>query len=103
MSSREYILPLSSGVRKRHYHELDKGQVVAFMVQLEVYCEGTWRQVLRYDSAHGFSHIDRYNFAGEQTKESLELAFDEALSLADVDINENWEKYRDRYLKGLYP
>ncbi|NUO82151.1 hypothetical protein HUU05_18935 [candidate division KSB1 bacterium] len=103
MHSKEYLLPLSNGVRKRHYHELEKGRVIAFMVQLEIYYEGRWRNVLRYDSAHGFSHIDRYNLKGEQIKESLDLTFDEALALADVDINENWENYRDRFLKGMHP
>jgi len=31
------------------------------------------------------------------------MSFDEALNLADEDINENWKKYKDRFLKGLYP
>lgn len=73
------------------------------MVQLEIYHEGNWWQVLRYDSAHGFSHIDRYDLKCNQVKEGLDLTFDKALTLADIDINENWKNYRDRFLRGLRP
>jgi hypothetical protein len=46
--------------------------------------------VIRYDTAHGFTQVDRYDF-------------DEALTFADSDINENWEKYKNRFLQKFYP
>ena len=33
----EYVIPLGENARKRHYHETDKGEVVGFAVQLEVF------------------------------------------------------------------
>ncbi len=103
MSSKEYLLLLGHRARKRHIHYIEKGKVIHFMVQLEIEHKQLWIPVVRYDTAHNLTHIDRYNLKGEQRKESLEMSFDEALNLGDEDINENWEKYKNRFLKGLYP
>lgn len=103
MTQVEYVLPLGENARKRHVHETSQGTVVTFMVQLEVFLEDTWRPVIRYDSAHGYSHIDYYKRSGESRKESLPLSFAEALTLADEDIQENWTEYKHRFLKGVWP
>jgi hypothetical protein len=73
------------------------------VVQLEVKVEGVWRPVIRYDCAHDFSHIDRYNIDGAQEKEALHLPYAESLTLADDDIDLNWEVYKTRFLEGLLP
>ncbi len=99
----EYDRPLSEDVRKRHYHKTERGQVVDFVVQLEVKVEQTWKPVIRYDCAHGFAHKDCYNLREERKKERLELNYKEALILADSDTNDNWETYRRRFLEEEYP
>jgi len=73
------------------------------MVQLEVFVGGEWKPVIRYDCAHGYSHVDRYNLAGEAVKERLPLGFAEALTAAEDDIEQNWKAYRDRFFEGRYP
>lgn len=103
MAKVEYVSPLGENARKRHTHETGKGTVVSFVVQLEVFCEGKWWPVVRYDSAHGFSHIDWFRRSGESRKESLPLTFGEALTFADEDVQEKWEEYRDRFLEGQWP
>jgi len=95
----EYVIPLGENARKRHYHETDKGKVIGFTVQLEVLVEEQWQVVIRYDSAHGFAHIDRYYFNGRKIKTELDLKFGEALVLADEDIKENWKKYQKTFLE----
>ncbi len=59
------------------------------MVQLEVRMEGVWKEVIRYDCAHGYAHRDTYNLLGKQKKENLLLGFEDALTLADDDIDDN--------------
>ena len=59
--------------------------------------------VIRYDCTHGFAHKDCYNRAGRNRKINLYLDYDDALTLADDDINDNWEIYKDRFLKGGFP
>jgi len=96
----EYVIPLGKNARKRHRHETDRGKVTGFTVQLEVYVNDQWREVIRYDSAHGFAHIDRYYLGGRKVKKELNLKLNEALTLADEDIKENWKAYQKAFLEG---
>ena len=100
LSITEYVIPLGEGVRKRHYHKTDKGRVSSFIVQLEVFVTGHWRLVIRYDSAHGFAHVDRYYLDGRKVKEELPLNLNEALTLTDEDIKDNWKNYQKSFLEG---
>ena len=94
MSVTEYVIPLGEKARKRHYHETDKGQIVSFIVQLEVLVDDQWKIVIRFDSAHGFAHIDRYYIDGRKIKKKLYLKLSEAMTLADEEIKENWKRYQ---------
>ena len=103
MAEKEYLIRLGEGARKRHYHNTDKGNLVAFMVQLEVEVEdGIWKPVIRYDCAHDFAHRDQYNLRGDQDKQEIALSYAESLDLADKDID-NWDIYQQRFLRGDYP
>jgi hypothetical protein len=44
-----------------------------------------------------------YNKKGEARKINLYLDYEDALTLADDDVNENWEIYRERFLRGDFP
>lgn len=91
-------------MRKRHYHKVQRGKVVDFVIQLEVKVEREWKEVLRYDCSHGYAHRDRYNLKSSKRVDDLSLMnYEEALSLADRDINRNWQTYKERFLKGGYP
>ncbi|MCJ7785578.1 MAG: hypothetical protein MUP41_16730 [Desulfobacterales bacterium] len=103
MAEKEYIIPYRETIRKRHAHTTTKGRVSRFMVQLEVKVEGVWKEVIRYDCAHAYAHRDTYNLLGKQEKENLHLRFEDALNLADDDIDDNWETYIDRFLRGEFP
>lgn len=58
--------------------------------------------MVRYDCAHDFAHRDRYNLKGERKKEDLQMSYENALTFADDDIDDNWEVYRERFLRGGY-
>jgi len=100
LSVTEYVMPLGENARKRHYHETDKGRVTGFVVQLEVFVNDRWQEVIRYDSVHGFAHIDRCYLDGRKVKKELHLRLSEALTLADEDIKENWKVYQKAFLEG---
>lgn len=95
----EYERPLGEDARKRHCHEIRKGKVISFVVQLEVFDGKKWREVVRYDSVHGYAHKDRYFSDGRKVKKILDLNFNEALTFADEDINDNWKSYKDIFIK----
>jgi len=100
LGATEYVIPLGERVRKRHRHEADKGKVTSFAVQLEVFAEDEWRAVIRYDSAHGYSHIDRVYRDGRRIKKELHLNLKEVLTLADEDIKGNWKAYQGAFMEG---
>jgi len=100
LSFTEYVIPLGENARKRHYHETDKGRVTGFVVQLELFVNDKWRAVIRYDSVHGFAHIDRYYLDGRKVKKELYLKLSEVLTLADEDVKENWKIYQKDFLEG---
>ena len=100
MNVTEYVIPLGENARKRHYHETDKGKVTGFSVQLEVFVNNLWQVLIRYDSVHGFAHIDQYYLDGKKIKKELHLKLNEALNLADEDIKENWKVYKRAFLEG---
>ena len=103
MSEKSYTRALGGNARKRHSHKTERGKVVDFAVQLEVKIGDVWMPVIRYDCAHDFAHIDRYNMSGEAVKEELNLPYAECLTVADEDINLNWNSYKERFLRGEYP
>ena len=44
--------------------------------------------------------MDKYDIKGKQTKRPLDLSFESALTFGDWDINKNWLKYKQEFLKG---
>jgi hypothetical protein len=77
--------------------------VLKFTIQLELENKGKWRPVIRYDTAHGYAHIDRFDLQGKSRKERLRLSFAKALTRAERDIKQNWPVYRERFLEGDFP
>jgi len=93
---------LTDSDRKRHEHIVEKGKVTGFVVQYEIFFEEKWVPVVRYDTAHGYAHKDLINPDGSIKKIFMGLAdFNEALTLADKDINENWERYKNKYFRRI--
>jgi hypothetical protein len=103
MAEKEYLILLDVDARKRNYHFTDAGKVVKFVVQLEVKSEGTWKPVLRYDCSHDYAHKDSYSIKGRSRKMNLFMGYEDALSFADDDIDDNWQIYRERFLRGDFP
>jgi len=45
--------------------------------------------------------VDKYDIKGRRTKITLDLGFESALTFGDWDINENWLRYKEEFLKGV--
>lgn len=102
MKEIEYMYLLTLEDRKRHLHRVEKGQILGFMVQYEAFIQGKWIPIVRYDTAHGFAHKDVFKPDGKVKKIFLGvLDWADALTFADRDIDENWEKYKHQYLREL--
>lgn len=103
MPEKNYLILLDIDARKRHHHITEAGRIIKFVVQLEIKIGEEWKEVIRYDCVHGYAHRDSYNIRGQHKKIKLSLDYEDTLTMAEDDINENWEIYREKFLKGDYP
>ena len=105
MGEREFLIyldPETRLCRYRHYHVSDGKQITEFRIQLEIFVDGNWLVVVRYDTAHGKAHRDILHPNGEQTKDWFEgYSVVEVLTIGQSDIMENWLSYRQRFLKEM--
>ena len=97
----KFVIPFSQEDRYRHYHLRIRGQVIDFTVQYETFINGKWFHVVRYDTSHGFAHRDLFDIKGKKRKTPLFIIDrSDALTFAENDIKNNWEIYKQRFLKG---
>jgi hypothetical protein len=81
--------------------ETDRGTVVALhAVQYETRVEGQWRPVARYDTAHGFFHLDLSTVRGAVKYRIFVQDLSQALTFAIDDLKANWQFYKRRFRGG---
>ena len=103
MKITEYVTPLGNDGRRRTYHKRLQQNIIEFAVQYELFIDGKWYPVVRYDTAHGFAHKDVLTFSGEITKYKLPFSdYNLALTFAEKDLKGNWLRYRENFLKEVY-
>jgi len=87
-----YFLSENDWIDIRVTKDLTKNEIVKFSVNLSSIISGDIYSIIRYDNAHGFTHIDRY---GQTEKEVIEnKSKEQIMKLARTDISNNWKKYR---------
>lgn len=104
MKNKEFIKTVSidENDRLRIRIGTEKGKVVNIMVQYEANITGTWREIVRYDCAHGFLHRDVISPKGKTEKQALSIAnLNDALQYAEQDIKDRWQWYKEKYMRGL--
>lgn len=102
MGETSFVAFLTPDDRIRHLHFSVKGRVKEFTIQYEAFILGKWHPVVRYDTVHGFAHLDRMHPDGSVEKiPLLYWDYNEALAFAQYDIKSNWEWYRKRYEKEM--
>ena len=93
-----YFRHLTHEDRVRCQIELEKGQVKKFVIQYEIFVQGEWAAVTRFDTFHDAVHRDLIGPNGKVAKRwFFQFNFDEGLTFAYNDIEMNWEKYREWY------
>lgn len=102
MGLKSFVYYLDTALENRIREEImiEKGKVIKFVVQYEAFISEDWRPIARYDTFHGFAHLDLYET--HRQKKKLKLAvndFNEALTYAENDLKKNWMKYLKNYLQ----
>jgi hypothetical protein len=106
---REFFVPLLEGTSLRIRINIDRGEVTAFVVQLECNIgDGRWLPVVRYDSAHDRPHRDILDPSGETIKKEWldellghDVSMAEGLTYGQDDLKCNWPIYRDTFLEMM--
>ena len=102
MNVTEYVMPLGLDGRRRVRHAKVRGKVTEFIVQYEIFVDGQWRPVVRYDTAHGYAHRDLLHADGRKEKTTLMFKdLNLCLTYAENDLRLHWSTYRDQYLKEV--
>lgn len=84
--------------------EVEHGIVLKFVVQLECrFGENIgFAPVVRYDTAHGFAHCDRFHPYEESSKIIMATQdYNEALTFAMDDLVKRWRAHRRRFEEWL--
>jgi len=102
MREKEFIRWLNFSNRSRQKVTVDKGKIQRFVVQYESYINAKWHPIIRYDTAHGFIHKDILHPNGAKTKNVFSyLNHNEAFTFAEIDIQNNWQRYLTHYLEKM--
>jgi len=102
IKTKEFFTSYAPDCRKRHLHKRDKNKLIEFSIQLEILVKDKWYPVIRYDTSHKFAHCDIIHWSGKKEKVAIPtLDFKMALSFADNDLIQNWNIYRERFLKEI--
>lgn len=104
MKEKEYFkyLDKNEDERLRLIIRTEKGKIFDIVVQYETQIKEQWKQVVRYDCAHGFFHRDFIYPDGKKQKKALAIHdLQTALSYAEQDLKDHWEFYKEKYLKHL--
>jgi hypothetical protein len=79
----------------------DQGEVIALRVaQYETRTQGIWQPIARYDTAHGFFHIDVYTARGSRKYRVEITELSEVLTFAINDLKTNWQLYKQQWFRG---
>ena len=98
----EYIRILTLEDQIRVSFTTDKRRVAKFIIQFESFIKGKWTPIIRYDTAHGFAHCDEIFPDGTTKKMGLGITnWGQALNFAINDLNQNWQKYKNRYVHRM--
>ena len=95
---RYFIVLVSDEDRIRVDFETDHGEVVALhVVQYETSGEGEWLPVARYDTAHGFFHMDLYTVRGPVKYRIFVPDLIQELTFAMDDLMANGHLYKRQF------
>jgi hypothetical protein len=95
-----FLFPLSPEIedRLRVRAVKEKGIVLSFVVQYEAMVGGQWREIVRYDTHHGFAHKDIIHPNGRKDKLPLLLRdYNAAFTFSVDDLKASWQWDRHGY------
>jgi hypothetical protein len=97
----DFTRQLSEDDGMRVVIKTDKSEVKRFQVIQISVIDGTSYQILRYDCAHGVPHKDKLYTHPPKKEDMSELPMKTLYELAKNDIEQNYKKYRQEYIRNI--
>ena len=96
MKRTHFLVELTDGDEIDVWFDVHARRVVAFSVNDRAMVEGKWREVIRFDTAHGRPHVHRFWEAQQGRRRRLLRGPDlgELLSRCIADVRSHWSTYR---------
>ena len=103
MPTKYFKIVLLAGSEIHVFFETANGIIINFVVKLVIYSGNRYYEIVRYDSAHDCPHKDILDKEGQVIRKVWFELLDnkQALDLAIKDLKDNYEIYRERFLKWL--
>ena len=100
MPEREIEILLNDITRIFIYLLTKSSDLENFVIKLEYFHNGKWREIQRYDCEHGAVHKDILNREGKKIRDSIYRLVDKksGLDMAIQDFKQNYEIYVWRYI-----
>ncbi len=101
MPEKSFIIRLGANVFIFVYFVTERGNIGRFVVKLNIFQDGKYFEVARYDSGLHQPHMDiiRPDGSKERTIDYSILENDQALNIAIQDFKNNWNIYIERWNK----
>ena len=101
MPEKSYDFFINKSVRCVVRFITENGKVIGFVVRMQAFIDGKWRDIRRYDTAHGTPHIDVLNWRGKTIEKIWmpQLPPGDAMTFAISDIKNNSKTYIRRFEK----
>lgn len=102
MPEQSFFGLLTNTDRIRVWIHTGQRSVINFTVQYEIYWDGRWMPVVRFDGWHGQPHRDTLDVDGNVIhKDWYTLTYAAALTYGIGDLEDNWERYRMDFLRRI--
>lgn len=79
--------------------DLRGNRITGFRINSRAFINDTWKEIVRYDTAHGRLHVHHFWPPHRDTSEDLEAALRHDYTVAVTeslrDLHANWQTYRD--------
>jgi hypothetical protein len=101
MPEKSFIIRLSANAFLFVYFVTEKGNIGRFVVKLNIFRDGVYHEIARYDGGLHEPHMDiiRPDGCKERTIDYGILENDQALNMAIQDFKNNWDVYIERWNK----
>ena len=87
-----YLLSQDDWIDVRITKGVEANKIIKFSLNLSSIIKEKAYPVIRYDNAHGYTHIDRY--WTRKKEKIMNISMEDVIQMARKDIVDNWEEYR---------